>query len=143
MTASVHFLPGPVSLLPLRLLLPHHIRHRTPPTPTTVTTPDVSSRSGGQTSIVIPRQLRKMVSLRSALGPLKHPSLLPRKRPTLLGRGWPNLTPWWRKHGASSPLYESEESNDESGAEAASDAVFEGSPALGGRGQRLPFKMNL
>ena len=40
---------------------------------------------------------------------------------------------------ASSPLYESEESDDEAGEE---DAASEGSPALG-RGQRLSFKMNL
>jgi len=49
----------------------------------------------------------------------------------------------WRKHRASSPVYELEESDDEFGVGVAADATLEGPSDLGGRGWNLSFRMNL
>ena len=97
MTTFIHFLLGPTSPPMLHLMPPpRRTHHRTPPIPTTAMTLGVSFGSGGQPRTVIPRQLRKMASLRSTSGSLKPPFKLPRKRPVLVESGWPSPTPWWR-----------------------------------------------
>ena len=96
MTTFVHFLLGPASPPMLHPTPPPcRTHHRTPLILIMETTPGVSSGSGGQPRTIIPRQLGKMASLRSALGSLKPPFTLPKKRPALLEHGWPNPMPWW------------------------------------------------
>ena len=83
----------------------HQTRRRTPPTPTTAMTPGASSKNGGWPKTITPRSLRRMISLRSALRPLKPPSSPPRKKPTPPEHGWMSLTPWWRVRWTPKNLY--------------------------------------